>query len=101
MTHRDGSARLGAAIQPVQNKCLQHQLGISQVPGTILLKGFKEFRIEAIGSLNGQGPVGALGGLYWFVSFGHNEQSLHVHPVAGKRRITVYKVAIRRKAICL
>ncbi len=43
------------------------------MPGAILLKGFKEFRIEPIGSLNGQGPVGALGGLYWFVALGHNE----------------------------
>ena len=54
------------------------------MPGTILLKGFKEFRIEAIRSLNGQGPVGALGGLYWFVSFGHNEQSLQGRRSLGK-----------------
>ena len=71
------------------------------MPSTIFLKGFKEFRIEAIGSLNGQRFADTLGDLYWFGSFGHNEQSLHVHPVAGKLRITVYKAAIRRKAICL
>ena len=84
MTHRDGSARLGAAIQPVQNKCLQHQLGIGQVPGTILLKGLKEFGIEPIGSLDGQRFADTLGDLYWFVSLGHNEQSLHVRRSLGK-----------------
>ena len=71
------------------------------MPGTILLKGFKEFRIEPIGSLDGQRFADPLGGLYWLVSFGHNEESLHVHPLAGKRHITVYKVANRLKAICL
>ena len=84
MTHRDGTSGLGVTFQPVQNKRLQHQLGISQVPGAILFKGFKEFRIEAIGSLNGQGPVGALGGLCWFGSFGHNEQSLQGRRSLGK-----------------
>ncbi len=101
VTHRDGSASLGVTFQPVQNQRLQHQLGISQMPGAILLKGFKEFRIEAIGSLNGQRFADTLGGLYWLVSFGHNDQSLQGHLVAGKRHMIVYKAASRLKAICL
>ena len=87
VTQGHSAADFGIPIHPMENKCLQHQLGVGQVPGTILLKGFKEFGIEPIGSLAGQGPVGALGVLYWFVSFGHKSQSLHVHPAAGKRYI--------------
>ena len=84
MPQRDGSARLGVAFQPVQNQRLQHQLGIGQVPGAILLKRFKEFRIEPIRSLNGQRFADTLGDLYWFVSLDHNEQSLHGLRSLGK-----------------
>jgi len=57
------------------------------MPGTILLKGFKEFGIEPIRSLAGQRFADTLGDLYWFVSLGHNEQSLHSSPSLGKLRI--------------
>ena len=84
MPQRQVAAGGSVTFQPVQNQSFQHQLGIGQMAGTILLKGFKEFGVEAIGSLNGQGPVGALGGLYWVVSFGHNEQSLQGRRSLGK-----------------
>ena len=54
------------------------------MPGAILLKGFKEFGIEPIGSLAGQGFAGALGDLYWFGSFGHKRHSLQSAPSLGK-----------------
>ena len=72
--HGDGAAATGLSLQPMENKCLQYQLGIGQVPGTILFKGFKEFGIKPIGSLDGQGFADDPGGLYWFVSFGHSHK---------------------------
>ena len=87
MTHGDGAAGLGVAFQPIENQRLQYQLGIGQMTGTILLKGFKEFSIEPIGSLDGQRFADTLGSLYWFVSFGYKSQSLHGHRAAGKRYI--------------
>ena len=57
------------------------------MPSTVLFKGFKEFGIEPIGSLAGQGPVGALGCRYWFVLFSHKIQSLHGYRAAGKQYV--------------
>ena len=87
MPHGDGAAGLGVTFQPVENQRLQYQLGIGQVPGTVLFKGFKEFGIEPIRSLDGQGFADVLGGIYWFVSLGHKRQSLHSSPSLGKLRI--------------
>ena len=55
MAQGHSAANFGIPIHPMENKCLQHQLGIGQVPGTVLFKGFKELGIEPIGSLDGQG----------------------------------------------
>ena len=87
MSHGNGAAGLGVAVQPMENQRLQYQLGIGQMTGTILFKGFKEFSIKPIGSLAGQGFADTLDDLYWFVSLGHNEQSLHSSPSLGKLRI--------------
>ncbi len=54
VTQGHGTAGLAITFQPMKNKCLKYQLGIGQVPGTVLFKGFKEFGIEPIGSLDGQ-----------------------------------------------
>ena len=85
VTHGDGATGLGVTFQPVENQRLQHQLGIGQVPGTIFLKGFKEFSIEPIGSLAGQRFADTLGGLPWCSSFGHKRPSIDDHRAAGKR----------------
>ena len=93
MPHGDGAAGLGVAFQPIENQRLQYQLGIGQVPGTIFLKGFKEFGIEPVRSLDGQGLADVPGGLYWFVSLGHKRQSLHSSPPLGKLRIRLHSSA--------
>ena len=103
MTHRDGTSGLGVTFQPVQNQRLQHQLGIGQVPGAILFNGFKEFGIKPIRSLDGQGFADTLRDLYWFVSLGHNEQSLQGRRSLGKLCIrpchqAVHQAAWRRNA---
>ncbi len=54
------------------------------MPGTIFLKGFKEFGIEPVRSLDGQGFADTLGDLYWFGSFGHKRHSLQSAPSLGK-----------------
>ena len=63
------------------------------MPGTILLKGFKEFGIEPIRPLDGQGFADTLGDFYWFVSSGHNKQSLQGHRSLGKLRIRPHSCA--------
>ncbi len=68
MAQGHSAANFGIPIHPMENQSLQHQLGIGQVPGTILLKGFKEFRIEPIRSLDGQGFAGG-GGCFNFNIF--------------------------------
>ena len=66
--HGDGAAATGLSLQPMENQRFQYQLGIGQVPGTILLKGLKEFGIEPIRSLDGQRFAGG-GGDFSFDAF--------------------------------
>lgn len=70
--HGDGTAGLAIPIHPMENQSLQHQLGIGQMPGTILFKGFKEFGIEPIRSLAGQGFAGGGGDFSFDVFLCHS-----------------------------
>ena len=71
VTQGHGTAGLAITFHPIENQCLQHQLGIGQVPGTILFKGFKELSIEPIGSLDGHGFAGGDGCLNFNIFLCH------------------------------
>ena len=72
MAQGHSAANFGIPIHPMENKCLQHQLGIGQMPGTILFKGFKEFGIEPIRSLAGKRFAGGGGGFGFDAFLYHN-----------------------------
>ena len=70
--HGDGAAATGLSLQPMENQRFQYQLGIGQMPGTILFKGFKEFGIEPIRSLAGQRFAGGGGDFSFDVFLCHS-----------------------------
>ena len=72
VTQGHGTAGLAITFHPMENQRLQHQLGIGQVPGTILFKGFKEFGIEPIRSLAGQRFAGGGGDFSFDVFLCHS-----------------------------
>jgi len=84
MAQGHSAANFGIPIHPMENKCLQHQLGIGQVPGTILLKRFKEFGIEPVRSLDGQGFAGGDGGFDFDVLLCHKYKSYLIGIIAAR-----------------
>ncbi len=60
MPHGDTAAGVSTLFQPMENESFQHQLGIGQMPGAILLKRLKKLRVETIGSLHRQRLTGKL-----------------------------------------
>ena len=84
VTQGHGTAGLAITFHPMENQRLQHQLGIGQVPGTILLKRFKEFGIEPVRSLDGQGFAGGDGGFDFDVLLCHKYKSYLIGIIAAR-----------------
>ena len=60
--HGDATAGISVLLKPVENESFQHQLGIGQMPGTVLFERLEKLRVEPVRSLHRHGQRFAGGG---------------------------------------
>ena len=74
--HGDATASVGTLFKPMENESFQHQLGIGQMPGAILLERLEKLRVEPVRSLHRQRLAGRFRRFRRFTLLCHNAPTL-------------------------
>ena len=74
--HGDTAAGVSALFKPMENESFQHQLGIGQMPGAILLERLEKLSVESVRSLHRQRLAGQLRRFRRFTLLCHNASTL-------------------------